>query len=439
MPRNGYGLTLLLHSLSTNYNQYLGSRNQAEFGDRGPGSIVMTTESRGPDGSFTSYAEADVFEVWADIARRYKLDPDWTAITGYSMGGIGTFTLAEQFPDLFARGQPTVGESPDRTKVASLRNMPFLMWNMAADELVPPVEYVPTAQALDAAGYRYELNVFAPGEHNMLAINDEYAPAAAFLGTATVDRNPAHVTYVRDPSTDYPKLGFVGDHVYWLSGVTVRTPPAGVNLGVQTIRTAPSPQIDVFSYGFGVGDPQASSAQFGAGTLLGGTLPAMAYTRTYKTWGPTPAIAPADRLDVNAVDVSHVSIDVARAHVDCNVSLHVATDGPLSIDLQGCNRAALRFANIRACQRRAAVTIALRHPPIARVLGATAFVNGRRVRSVRAASGRSLRAIRVALPRSAGALRVTVRLRLLIHGRVRSATQHHTYSACAPPATRTRR
>src|SRR5258708_39561291 len=103
MPRNGYGLTLLLHSLSTNYNQYLGSRNQSEFGDRGPGSIVMTTESRGPDGSFTSYAEADVFEVWADIARRYQLDPDWTAVTGYSMGGIGTFTLAEQVPDLFAR------------------------------------------------------------------------------------------------------------------------------------------------------------------------------------------------------------------------------------------------------------------------------------------------------------------------------------------------
>src|SRR5436190_10392867 len=44
MPRQGYGMTLLLHSLSTNYNQYLGSRNQSQFGDRAGGSIVITPE-----------------------------------------------------------------------------------------------------------------------------------------------------------------------------------------------------------------------------------------------------------------------------------------------------------------------------------------------------------------------------------------------------------
>src|SRR5439155_791627 len=59
MPRQGYGMTLLLHSLSTNYNQYLGSRNQSQFGDRDGGSIVITPESRGPDGFYDSYAGAD--------------------------------------------------------------------------------------------------------------------------------------------------------------------------------------------------------------------------------------------------------------------------------------------------------------------------------------------------------------------------------------------
>jgi pimeloyl-ACP methyl ester carboxylesterase len=296
----------------------------------------MTTESRGPDGSFTSYAEADVFEVWADIARHYALNPDWTAITGYSMGGIGTFTLAEQFPDLFARAQPTVGESPNGNKVASLRNIPFLMWNVAADELVPPVEYIPTALALDGDGYRYELEVFAPGEHNTLAINDEYAPAAAFLGTATVDRNPADVTYVLDPGSNYPKLGFVGDHAYWLSRLRQRTPASQISLGVQALDTGSPPKIDVRSHGFGVGDPTASSTQLGAGTLVGGTVPVMAYTRTYKAWGPAPSIPREDRLDITATDIAHVTIDVARAHVDCNVALNVTTDGPLQVDLAGC-------------------------------------------------------------------------------------------------------
>src|SRR5436309_2013602 len=150
--RRGYGMTLLLHSLSTNYNQYLGSRNQSQFGDRDGGSIVITPESRGPDGFYDSYAGADVFEVWADVARRYRLDPDWSVITGYSMGGLGTFKLAEQFPDLFAKAQPTVGFSGDDNLVASLRNIPFLMWNSLVDELVPPTDYVPTAEKFDSFG-----------------------------------------------------------------------------------------------------------------------------------------------------------------------------------------------------------------------------------------------------------------------------------------------
>ena len=52
--------------------------------------------------------EADVFEAWADLARHYRLDPGATAISGYSMGGGGTFKLAQRWPDLFARGDAVV-------------------------------------------------------------------------------------------------------------------------------------------------------------------------------------------------------------------------------------------------------------------------------------------------------------------------------------------
>src|SRR5207249_2610186 len=160
MPRQGYGMTLLLHSLSTNCNQYLGSRNQSQFGDRDGGSIVITPEARGPDGFYDSYAGADVFEVWADVTRRYRLDPDWTVI-----------------------------------------------------------------------------------------------------------RNPAHVTYVIDPTLDYPALGFVADHAYWLSGITLRSATPPVTGGHA------EGSIDALSYAFGVGDPTPSATQFGAGTLTGGNLP----------------------------------------------------------------------------------------------------------------------------------------------------------------------
>jgi len=325
-PARGWGMTLLLHSLSTNYNQYSGSRNQRQFADRGGGSIVITPEARGPDGGYESFAEADVFEVWADVARHHRLDPGFTVITGYSMGGIGTFKLAQQFPDLFARAQPTVGNESSLHRLASLRNVPVLMWNGAADELINPALYLPTARELDELGYRYELDVFTPGEHNSIAINDEYGPAAEFLGAARVDRDPFHVTYVVDPAIDDPKLRLVADHAYWLS--RLRTREAG------------SPgTIDALSRAFGQADPAVSSTQQGSGLLAGGALlDPYPYTRTFRTWGATPAAPPADRLEIGVSNLAEATVDVRRARLSCAADVDVTTDGPVKVRLAGCGR-----------------------------------------------------------------------------------------------------
>ena len=335
-PRGGYGLTLLLHSLSAAYNQYTSSRNQAEFANRPRPSIVITPEARGPDQEYEGLGGADVFEVWADVARRYKLDPAYSEITGYSMGGIGTFKLAEQFPDLFAHAQPTVGDEGTTADEASLRNVPVLMWNNAPDELVNPAFYLPTARKLASLGYRYQLDVYQPCDnpkclatpfpnHLQLAINDQYAPAAAFLDTALVDRNPAHVTYVVDASRDRPHYGIRGDHAYWVYGIKLRQ---GLSSG----------SIDALSHGFGEGDPTASGVKSGPGTLAGGYLGTLVFTKFVQTWGATPRSARRDQLVISASGVRAASIAVFRAHVDCRVKLHITTDGPLALTLAGCGR-----------------------------------------------------------------------------------------------------
>ena len=97
-PPRGRGLTLLLHSLGGSFNQMHGTKNQSQFGERGKGHIVITPESRGPDGWYYGLAGAEVFEVWADVARRYRLDPAKTAVTGYSMGGYGTYKFGDAVP-----------------------------------------------------------------------------------------------------------------------------------------------------------------------------------------------------------------------------------------------------------------------------------------------------------------------------------------------------
>ena len=336
MPRRGYGLTLLLHSLSANYNQYLGTRNQSQFGERGRGSIVITAEARGPDEFYENYGAADVFDVWSDVASRFKLDPAWTVATGYSMGGIGSFKLGAQFPDLFARIQPTVGDEGTTDVLASLRNVPVLMWNTHGDELVNNVSFQETADALDALGYRYELNAFQPcanpscsalfPNHLMLAINDWYQPPAEFLGRARVQRNPAHVTYVLYPGRNHPELGLVGDHAYWVSGLEVRE---GAEQG----------QIDAFSHGFGVGDPEPGETERGTGALEGGNLGSLVYTMQKKTWGEPPEQPKANRVEITATGIASAAIDVRRAGVDCDVEVEVESDGPIFIALRGCDRA----------------------------------------------------------------------------------------------------
>jgi predicted esterase len=330
-------MTLLLHSLGANYNQYMGWRNQSQFALRPIRSIVITPEARGPDQGYGAYGAADTFEVWADVAHRYPLDPSYTEITGYSMGGVGTFKLGSQFPDLFARAQPTVGFEGTNDVLASLRNLPVLMWNVSADELVNASFYTSSAMKLANLGYRYELDVFQPcanplcspvlANHLMLAINDQFAPAASFLDTARVDSNPAHVTYVVDAARDAPGLGVVGDHAYWVSGLKLRG-------GSSSEGT-----IDAFSHGFGVGDPTPSGVHPGLGTLSGGNMGDLHYGSFTQTWGATPPAARADTIDIRATNIGRASIDVRRAHVDCGVGLHaVNVDGPLTVTLPGCHR-----------------------------------------------------------------------------------------------------
>jgi pimeloyl-ACP methyl ester carboxylesterase len=324
-PASGYGLTLLLHSLSANYNQFATSANQSQIANRGNGSIVITPNGRGPDGGYAGIAEADTFEVWNAVAHLYRLDPSWTDVSGYSMGGFGTYRLAERWPDLFARAFSVVGEASPASGLPSLRNVPTLAWNATADELVPITDTVQNTAEMTKDGLRYVEDVFTLSDHLTLATNDQYGPGVDFLGTHRVDPDPAHVTYVVDPSGDSTLGKVVANHAYWLSGLTVRKDA--------TIGT-----IDVRSEGFGVGDPTPSGEKLGAGALTGGTKVAIPYVQFSQSWGTPPKTAERDVLDVTATNVSRVVIDVRRAHVDCNANVHVTSDGPLKVILAGCSK-----------------------------------------------------------------------------------------------------
>ena len=320
-PEDGWGMTLLLHSLSANHNQYTDTDNAWQLAERGDGHLVVTPGGRGPDGFYKGYAEADAFEVWNDVARHYDLDPDSAAVTGYSMGGFGTYRLLARWPDLFESGFSVVGRPGTAIdQLESLRNHRLLAWNAAGDELVQVNAAEEAHQALLEAGVHHDYWLFPAADHLSLAGNDEYTPGAAFLGDAVVDRDPQHVDWVVDASENNAGAGMVPDGAYWIGDVELADPAA---LGT----------IDAT-----VGDHERTTAATGpgAGVLTGGFLQAMPYvTRGLAETGRTE-VTNADRLRLEVGNVSSLAVDLRRAGLPCDAEVELLAEHPVTVELAGC-------------------------------------------------------------------------------------------------------
>jgi pimeloyl-ACP methyl ester carboxylesterase len=330
------GFTLNLHSLSEHHWQYNGTVGIQQIGES-RGNLVATPMARGDDGWYQNEAEYDVFEVWNDVARHYTLDPHRAAVTGYSMGGYGTYRLGTLYPDLFGKAYSVVGPPADGIWIPPLRptggidtltnvwlenarNVPYLNVVAAADELVPIAGT--RAQNLGAPelgvrgfeqlGYRYRFVVYETADHLTLATLNYNVPYAAdFLGDATVERNPYHVTFSYAPQTDDAELGLEHTHAYWVSGLRLADPAVGSPI--------PKATVDALSHGFGLGDPSSSFA------IAPGTEP-LPYTEFSRAWGEPPAIERENKLTVKLTNIGEATIDTRRALLNPKRDMTLAID-----------------------------------------------------------------------------------------------------------------
>ncbi len=304
-------LTFALHSFGGTYLQHavFSPNLLTQLGDE-RGSVIVTPSSRSLAGGYAKEAEADVFEVWADVARHVRLDPTRTAINGYSMGGFGTYRLAAAYPDLFARAFTGVG--PAGTSVPgseqNVRWVPFLNWVAAADELVT-YDRARAAQArMVAAGMRSALWTFA-GEHFTAAILDEWGEGRRFLGDARVVRDPWRVTYLFDPVDDRTDLGLSRSGAYWVDGLVARDAKKPASVDARSLATgerdAPLTVVSGVKAGIGA---------FPLGTRLGDGVPSPPLAIEGQDWGPAPPrVAPERVLQVDLRGASAARVDLRRA------------------------------------------------------------------------------------------------------------------------------
>jgi pimeloyl-ACP methyl ester carboxylesterase len=344
-PATGYGITFELHGAGGNYNAYFGSRNDRALGERGTGSLVAIPNGRSPSSWYYGQGQSEVFEIWAALARTYKIDFGYAAVTGGSMGAYGTFKTAAMYPDLFARmapitGCPTENGSGEKgtpvlpgsriiNVAASYRNVPINEYDAAQEEICNNggVEEQFVA-AVQAAGYRINWHRFT-GDHVTTGSLDNFPGLVEWMGNGRVDPNPPHVTYVVNEHFAEPRYTLTVDHAYWLSGLKLRNPTVETSTGT----------IDVRSHGFGRGDPPAIRKPDTNGVLTdGAVLPATTYSSQIQEWGPAPATPVKDQLDIKATNIRTVAIDTKRARVSCNAKLNITSDGPLTVNLLGCAR-----------------------------------------------------------------------------------------------------
>jgi poly(3-hydroxybutyrate) depolymerase len=85
-------------------------------------------------------------QVVHDLSKRYRIDPSRIYLTGFSMGGFGTFHTASTYPEIFAAIVPVAGGG-DPKQAENLRNVPIWAFHGDKDDVVP---YERSAEMIDA-------------------------------------------------------------------------------------------------------------------------------------------------------------------------------------------------------------------------------------------------------------------------------------------------
>ena len=344
-PGTPMPLTWMLHSLSVQHNQY-GALNPMQVRqtceDRR--SICATTLGRGPDMWYFDEAETDFWEVWNRLATSFTLDPDRTVISGYSMGGYGSYKLGLTYPHLFAKGMslagpPTCGirvsgeirtpsnegrctDEGDTTRlVGNARHIPFVIASGVLDELVPFTSILEQVDAFDSRGYRYHAEYYPAEGHIPYAAKDAFARPTSELGRTTRERVAARIDYSWFPNLARPELGIGSVGAYWLKTPVARSTDPGT---LATVRAHSSALDD-----WAVTVHKTENLE-----TPGDPSPAVV---TDQTWQREVLAAKKDALSLELEGVASLAVDGRGAGLAkaSRIALTLTSDGPATLRLTG--------------------------------------------------------------------------------------------------------
>ena len=105
-----------------------------------------------------------------DVATKYAVDTDRIYLTGLSMGGYGTWSLAAAHPERFAAIVPICGGGDPKT-AAKLKNLPIWVFHGEKDRSVPIARSREMVSAIHKTGGNVKFTAYPKLGHNCWAVS----------------------------------------------------------------------------------------------------------------------------------------------------------------------------------------------------------------------------------------------------------------------------
>lgn len=131
----------------------------------GPNFPFIVLSPQCPEGRF--WDNLTLITLLDDVVSKYRIDPNRIYLTGLSMGGYGTWSLATQYPERFAAIAPICGGGPLILSLLNIPNtLPIWVFHGAKDSVVPISESQRMVDILKAKGLDVKFTVYPDADHD---------------------------------------------------------------------------------------------------------------------------------------------------------------------------------------------------------------------------------------------------------------------------------
>jgi pimeloyl-ACP methyl ester carboxylesterase len=294
--------------------------------------VVAWPLGRGPTQNYSGASQQDVLDVNDDVVSRLRLNPDRVMLAGLSLGGMGTFRLAELYPDRWSIAYSDVGYDASVKLPENLTALPLRFQNGVPDYLVTVNNAVATRQLLEAAGTVDYRSFLQHQRHHQPAVALAKCIYQLAFGLDRV-KNPARVRYTIDPAlfqeNDATGLHLTYDGAYWVDGMKSAGAKASVDLTSLAFGYVPTPQATT----------NTEQQNITAGRDFCGANPDV---NTHDTWDEQAKavqrvpVSPQASVTGTLTNLTDVSIDAGRAWNGAATGvLTLTTDRSVTLRLTG--------------------------------------------------------------------------------------------------------